>query len=85
MNKLYGLTIFNNLDFERTYSVYFRIKSNNNLIKYYLFSRTQLTLVADAYVGIQEVDIPVDTTLSSLHVKIDAPMRSATLETPNGG
>uniref|UniRef100_W8AMA1 Uncharacterized protein n=1 Tax=Ceratitis capitata TaxID=7213 RepID=W8AMA1_CERCA len=44
-----------------------------------------LTLVADAYVGTQEVDIPVDTTLSSLHVKIDAPMRMATLETPNGG
>ncbi|XP_050329238.1 uncharacterized protein LOC126758866 [Bactrocera neohumeralis] len=43
-----------------------------------------LTLVADAYVGTQEVDIPVDTTLSSLHVKIDAPMRTATLETPNG-
>ncbi|XP_053950458.1 uncharacterized protein LOC128858318 isoform X1 [Anastrepha ludens] len=43
-----------------------------------------LTLVADAYVGTQEVDIPVDTTLSSLHVKIDAPMRTATMETPNG-
>ncbi|XP_067640005.1 uncharacterized protein [Eurosta solidaginis] len=43
-----------------------------------------LTIVADAYVGTQEVDIPVDTTLSSLHVKIDAPMRTAILETPNG-
>lgn len=44
-----------------------------------------LTLIADTYLGSQEIDIPVDTTLSSLHVKIDSLMRTATLETPNGG
>lgn len=44
-----------------------------------------LTLVADAYQGSQELDLPVDTTLSSLHVRIDANMRRATMETPNGG
>ncbi|XP_044316334.1 uncharacterized protein LOC108045163 [Drosophila rhopaloa] len=43
-----------------------------------------LTLVADAYQGVQELDLPVDTTLSSLHVRIDANMRRATMETPNG-
>ncbi|XP_055913466.1 uncharacterized protein LOC129947054 [Eupeodes corollae] len=43
-----------------------------------------LTLIADTYLGSQEIDIPVDTTLSSLHVKIDSLMRTATLETPNG-
>ncbi|EDW75573.1 uncharacterized protein Dwil_GK23929 [Drosophila willistoni] len=43
-----------------------------------------LTLVADAYQGVQELDLPVDTTLSSLHVRIDAKMRRATMETPNG-
>ncbi|XP_039478988.1 uncharacterized protein LOC120443762 [Drosophila santomea] len=43
-----------------------------------------LTLVADAYQGSQELDLPVDTTLSSLHVRIDANMRRATMETPNG-
>ncbi|BFF94401.1 uncharacterized protein DMAD_12041 [Drosophila madeirensis] len=43
-----------------------------------------LTLVADAYRGDQELELPVDTTLSSLHVRIDANMRRATLETPNG-
>ncbi|XP_017068484.2 LOW QUALITY PROTEIN: uncharacterized protein LOC108106116 [Drosophila eugracilis] len=43
-----------------------------------------LTLVADAYQGTQELDLPVDTTLSSLHVRIDANMRRATMETPNG-
>ncbi|XP_037936416.1 uncharacterized protein LOC119670287 [Teleopsis dalmanni] len=43
-----------------------------------------LNIVADALRGSQEVDVPVDTTLASLHVKIDKPMRSAILETPNG-
>ncbi|KAM7350597.1 uncharacterized protein ACRADG_009151 isoform 2-T3 [Cochliomyia hominivorax] len=43
-----------------------------------------LTIVADALRGSQEVDVPVDTTLSSLHVKIDKLMRRAVLETPNG-
>ncbi|XP_001993390.2 uncharacterized protein LOC6566602 [Drosophila grimshawi] len=43
-----------------------------------------LTLVSDAYQGAQELDLPVDTTLSSLHVHIDANMRRATLATPNG-
>ncbi|KAI8042839.1 uncharacterized protein LOC128263158 isoform X1 [Drosophila gunungcola] len=43
-----------------------------------------LTLVADAYQGVQELDLPVDTTLSSLHVRIDANMRRASMETPNG-
>nr|XP_043069777.1 uncharacterized protein LOC108127284 isoform X1 [Drosophila bipectinata]XP_043069778.1 uncharacterized protein LOC108127284 isoform X1 [Drosophila bipectinata]XP_043069779.1 uncharacterized protein LOC108127284 isoform X1 [Drosophila bipectinata] len=43
-----------------------------------------LTLVSDAYQGVQELDLPVDTTLSSLHVRIDANMRRATMETPNG-
>ncbi|XP_055842242.1 uncharacterized protein LOC129909225 [Episyrphus balteatus] len=43
-----------------------------------------LTMIADTYLGSQEIDIPVDTTLSSLHVKIDSLMRTATLETPNG-
>ncbi|XP_023291316.2 uncharacterized protein LOC111674869 [Lucilia cuprina] len=42
------------------------------------------TIVADALRGSQEVDVPVDTTLSSLHVKIDKLMRRAVLETPNG-
>ena len=45
----------------------------------------QLTIVADALRGSQEVEVPVDTTLSSLHVKIDKLMRRAVLETPNGG
>ncbi|XP_061389658.1 uncharacterized protein LOC133324840 [Musca vetustissima] len=44
-----------------------------------------LTIVADALRGSQELDVPVDTTLSSLHVKIDKLMRRAVLETPNGG
>ncbi|XP_073832754.1 uncharacterized protein [Musca autumnalis] len=43
-----------------------------------------LTIVADALRGSQELDVPVDTTLSSLHVKIDKLMRRAVLETPNG-
>ncbi|XP_017047786.2 uncharacterized protein LOC108092648 [Drosophila ficusphila] len=43
-----------------------------------------LTLVADSYQGVQELELPVDTTLSSLHVRIDANMRRATMETPNG-
>ncbi|XP_017858353.1 PREDICTED: uncharacterized protein LOC108610653 [Drosophila arizonae] len=43
-----------------------------------------LTLVSDAYQGSQELELPVDTTLSSLHVRIDANMRRATLATPNG-
>ncbi|XP_064535229.1 putative epidermal cell surface receptor isoform X2 [Drosophila montana] len=43
-----------------------------------------LTLVSDAYRGSQEMELPVDTTLSSLHVRIDANMRRATLATPNG-
>ncbi|XP_002132605.2 uncharacterized protein [Drosophila pseudoobscura] len=43
-----------------------------------------LTLVADAFRGDQELELPVDTTLSSLHVRIDANMRRATMETPNG-
>ncbi|XP_060647640.1 uncharacterized protein LOC132785517 [Drosophila nasuta] len=43
-----------------------------------------LTLVSDEYQGSQELELPVDTTLSSLHVRIDADMRRATLATPNG-
>lgn len=41
--------------------------------------------MADAFRGTEEIDLPVDTTVSSLHIKIDSVMRSATLETPNGG
>ncbi|KAL7741046.1 hypothetical protein ACLKA6_013479 [Drosophila palustris] len=43
-----------------------------------------LTLVSDEYQGSQELELPVDTTLSSLHVRIDANMRRASLSTPNG-
>ncbi|ALC40158.1 CG43394 [Drosophila busckii] len=43
-----------------------------------------LTLVSDVYQGSQELELPVDTTLSSLHVRIDANMRRATLATPTG-
>lgn len=45
----------------------------------------QLTLVSETYQGSQELELPVDKTLSSLHVRVDEQMRRATLATPNGG
>lgn len=45
----------------------------------------QLTIVAEALRGPQEIEVPVDTTLSGLHVKIDKLTRKAMLATPSGG
>ncbi|XP_055371460.1 uncharacterized protein LOC129605617 [Condylostylus longicornis] len=43
-----------------------------------------ITLVSDRFSGSQEIDIPIDTTVSSIQMKIDSQMRTATLETPTG-
>ncbi|KAL9872695.1 uncharacterized protein ACN2A1_014654 [Glossina fuscipes fuscipes] len=58
------------------------IISNEN---YEEIERSTLTIVAEALRGPQEIEVPVDTTLSGLHVKIDKLMRKVMLETPSGG
>ncbi|XP_037899516.1 uncharacterized protein LOC119644063 [Glossina fuscipes] len=57
------------------------IISNEN---YEEIERSTLTIVAEALRGPQEIEVPVDTTLSGLHVKIDKLMRKVMLETPSG-
>lgn len=52
---------------------------------YQEIERSTLTIVAEALRGPQEIEVPVDTTLSSLHVKIDKLMKKAIMETPSGG
>uniref|UniRef100_A0A1A9VDA4 VWA7 Ig-like domain-containing protein n=1 Tax=Glossina austeni TaxID=7395 RepID=A0A1A9VDA4_GLOAU len=55
--------------------------SNEN---YEEIERSTLTIVAEALRGPQVIEVPVDTTLSGLHVKIDKLTRKAMLETPSG-
>uniref|UniRef100_A0A1B0GAP9 VWFA domain-containing protein n=1 Tax=Glossina morsitans morsitans TaxID=37546 RepID=A0A1B0GAP9_GLOMM len=56
--------------------------SNEN---YEEIERSTLTIVGEALRGPQEIEVPVDTTLSGLHVKIDKLTRKAMLATPSGG
>lgn len=44
-----------------------------------------ISLLSETYQGPQEIDIPIDATMSDLHIKVDTAVKTATLETPNGG